>query len=279
MLHDLAQVLAQRDPDALQRLGRTGVRDALRPLAVHAASGPSTARITSATVISAAGRFSRCRPRHRERSARCPAWRRSERMFSRKRCGMPCAVAIASAAPARRCAGRRRARRRREPRSRPWRRPSRAHYVFQRAITRVSRSNPSSEIDAVSSAKLAPRSAAVDPAGGEHAQDVAVGEDRDVAAGGQRAGDHAAARSPAWASISPPGEPSRHSVQPGPLFRISGVVRPRSRRSRSDEVGVDCGSKPPARRLARTARGARARARTRALELRGQPAAASRRPR
>ena len=31
----------------------------------------------------------------------------------------------------------------------------------------------------------------LEPAGGEHAQDVAVGEERDVAAGGQRAGDHA----------------------------------------------------------------------------------------
>ena len=64
--------------------------------------------------------------------------------------------------------------------------------MFQAPITRRSRSKPRTETAAVSSAKLAAvLSREVDPAGGEHAQDVAVGEDGDVAVGGQRAGDHA----------------------------------------------------------------------------------------
>ena len=55
----VAQVRAQRDPDARQRLRRAGVAD-VPPGAWPRteASGPSTARITSATVTSSAGRAS-----------------------------------------------------------------------------------------------------------------------------------------------------------------------------------------------------------------------------
>ena len=55
VLDDVAQVRAHRDPDALQRLGGAGVVTASGRSPRTAASGPSTARITSATVISAAG--------------------------------------------------------------------------------------------------------------------------------------------------------------------------------------------------------------------------------
>ena len=66
-----------------------------------------------------------------------------------------------------------------------------------------------------------------DPAGGEHAQEVSVGEQRDVAAPrpararsrGRRG------RRPARRSRRP-GAPSAHTLQPGRSSRISGVVRP-----------------------------------------------------
>ena len=83
VLDHLAQVLAQRDPHALQRLGRARRRSRSPGRSPRtAASGPSTARITSATLISAAGRFSRCPPSAPRTLCTSPAWRRSERMFS-----------------------------------------------------------------------------------------------------------------------------------------------------------------------------------------------------
>ena len=66
----------------------------------------------------------------------------------------------------------------------------------------------------------------VDPARAEHAQDVAVGEQRDVAAASSARAITRSARSPTWSSVSPPGTPSRHRYQPGRRLRISSVVRP-----------------------------------------------------
>ena len=90
------------------------------------ASGPSIARMTSASAISAAGRASRCPPSGPRRLSTSPAWRSPCRMFSRNFTGISCARASASAFTGRagspRAPGRPRARRRRGRRSRPSRR-------------------------------------------------------------------------------------------------------------------------------------------------------------
>ena len=106
----------------------------------------------------------------------------------------------------------------------------------------------------MSSLKLAPRSGGeLEPARAEDAQDVAVGEQRDVAvrppARGRSRGRRARRRA---ASVSPPG--ASHTDQPGRSSRISAVVRPfvgRRRRARPGR-GRSPGSKPAsARRLER----------------------------
>ena len=60
-------------------------------------SGPSTARITSATVILSAGLASAWPPSGPRWLATIPARRSSSRMFWRNFCGMPCASASRSA--------------------------------------------------------------------------------------------------------------------------------------------------------------------------------------
>ena len=71
MLDDLAQVRADGDPDARERLGGAGVLrtpPVARPRTL--ASGPSTARMTSATAIAVAGFASRKPPS-------APRWERT----------------------------------------------------------------------------------------------------------------------------------------------------------------------------------------------------------
>ena len=79
-----------------QRLRRPGVADVLGRLAAELASGPSTMRMTSATVISSAGWPASSR-RRRPRWLRTSPWRRSSaRMFSRNLSGMSWASAMRS---------------------------------------------------------------------------------------------------------------------------------------------------------------------------------------
>ena len=99
---------------------------------------------------------------------------------------------------------------------------------FQRRMTRVSRSKPSTLTLPVERNRRPPkRRGLLDPARAERAQDVAVGEDRDVAV--DRPGSprrRGRSGPPTSAGVSPSGTPSRHRYQPGCFSRISGVVMP-----------------------------------------------------
>ena len=99
LLEHAAHARAQLDPDVPERRRGAGVRR--RPPAARRARvaiGPSTARITSARLISAGG-LARASSRRRRRAGwrRARAWRSSSRMFSRNLSGISCAVASCSA--------------------------------------------------------------------------------------------------------------------------------------------------------------------------------------
>ena len=79
---------AQRDPHLLQRGGRPGVRRCSGRLPRTLASSPSSARITSAMLISAAGRASRWPPSGPRWLRSSPPRRSSPRMLSRYLLGM-----------------------------------------------------------------------------------------------------------------------------------------------------------------------------------------------
>ena len=91
-----------------------------------------------------------------------------------------------------------------------------------------------------------------EPAGGKHAEEMAAGEKEDVAAGRRGRGSTTrSARAATWAGDSPPGQPSRNSCQLGfCLMNLGGAEAFVVAVVPFDEVGVDCGDRLEASKLA-----------------------------
>ena len=254
VLDDLAQVLAQRDPHALQRLGRTGVGHALGALAAHggerAVDGADHVRDADlrrrpAQPVPALG------PAHALHDARRGAGRRGCSPGSAAGC--PGRWRSPRRAAARPCAGRRRARRRRGLRSRPWRRPSRRRCVPARDHAVLALEAELGERGGVEREARAALRRQLEPAGGEHAQDVAVGEQRDVAVGARARGRSRGrrARRPARASRRRASRRATASSRAAPRGSRASCA-PRSRRSRSRRgPGRSPGSKPASAAVSR----------------------------